>query len=145
MKHHSILLAFLVAIGSQASAGDVSCLLSSSSKYQDPDDTDQLIIRTNSLNTRAVLMTKHFTQTYTCFVTVLDEYECLGFIDDHDRFKTPTQLNVTDTKAGATVIATTFNLRFLGVYAADDYDASDYITRRFAISPYTIKSCKELE
>jgi len=140
MKHIAILLAFLMMIGSQVSAGDISCMLSSNYKYSDPDDTNQLIIRTNSLNTRAVLMTKYFTKTYNCVDAIIDEYECFGF---HDKpFEAPIQLNISDTNAGATVVSTTLNLGFLGAYAAGDYTASDYITRRFSIDSYTIKSCE---
>ena len=57
-------------------------------------------------------------------------------------FEAPMQLNVGDTKAGASVVSATLNLGFLGAYAADGYTPSDYITRRFSIDSYTIESCE---
>ena len=53
-------------------------------------------------------MTKYFTKVYNCTDAIVDEYECFGF---HDKpFEAPMQLNVGDTKAGATVVAATLNL-----------------------------------
>ena len=139
MKYLTTALAFLMTLSTQAGAGNVSCEIKSNFKYADPDDTDQLIIRTNSLNTQAILMSKYHTQVYNCIPAIVDEYECYGFLGKP--FEAPTQLNISETKAGSIVVTTTLNLGFLGAYAADNYKASDHITRRFSMDTYIIKSC----
>lgn len=140
MKHFAILLAFLVTVGTPAMSADTVCTLSTSVTSSTSDDPDKLIIRRNDLNIRAILMTKYSTKMYNCTDAIVDEYECFGF---HDKpFEAPMQLNVGDTKAGATVVAATLNLRFLRAYAAGGYTPSDYITRRFSIDSYMIESCE---
>ena len=141
-KHLTVILAFfVVTLCTQVGAADISCVLSSNYKNAAADDTDQLIIRSNDLNIRAILMTKYSTTVYSCTEAIIDDYECYGFLEKP--FEAPTQLNVGDTKAGSTVIRTTLNLGFLKAYAADDYKASDRSTRRFSIDSYTIKSCEK--
>ena len=140
MKIVALVLAFLLTLGTPATSADTVCSLSSSVTSSAADDPDKLIIRRNDLNIKAILMTKYFTKVYNCTDAIVDEYECFGF---HDKpFEAPMQLNVGDTKAGATVIAATLNLGFLGAYAAGGYTPSDYITRRFSIDSYTIESCE---
>ena len=140
MKIVALVLAFLMAVGTPATSADTVCALSSSVNSSTSDDPDKLIIRRNDLNIKAILMTKYSTKMYNCTDAIVDEYECFGF---HDKpFEAPMQLNVGDTKAGATVIAATLNLGFLGAYAAGGYTPSDYITRRFSIDSYTIESCE---
>ena len=142
MKHLAVILAiFTVTLCTQVGAADISCVLSSNYKYAAADDTDQLIIRSNDLSIRAILMTEYSTTVYSCTEAIIDDYECYAF---HEKpFEAPTQLNVGGTKAGSTVITTTLNLGFLKAYAADDYKASDRSTRRFSIDSYTIKSCEK--
>jgi len=140
MKHLAIALAFLLTLGTPATSADTVCTLSSGVNSSAADDPDKLIIRRNDLNIKAILMTKYSTKMYNCTDAIVDEYECFGF---HDKpFEAPMQLNVGDTKAGATVVSATLNLGFLGAYAADGYTPSDYITRRFSIDSYTIESCE---
>ena len=140
MKIVALVLAFLMAVGTPATSADTVCTLSSSVTSSTSDDADKLIIRRNDLNIKAILMTKYSTKMYNCTDAIVDEYECFGF---HDKpFEAPMQLNVGDTKAGATVVAATLNLGFLGAYAAGGYTPSDYITRRFSIDSYTIESCE---
>ena len=141
-KHLTVILAiFTVTLCTQVGAADISCVLSSNYKYAAADDTDQLIIRSNDLSIRAILMTEYSTTVYSCTEAIIDDYECYAF---HEKpFEAPTQLNVGGTKAGSTVITTTLNLGFLKAYAADDYTASDRSTRRFSIDSYTIKSCEK--
>ena len=140
MKQFIVLSAILMTLGTSATSADTVCTLSSSVTSSTSDDPDKLIIRRNDLNIKAILMTKYFTKVYNCTDAIVDEYECFGF---HDKpFEAPMQLNVGDTKAGATVIAATLNLGFLGAYAAGGYTPSDYITRRFSIDSYTIESCE---
>ena len=140
MKIIALVLAFLMAVGTPAMSADTVCTLSSGVMSSTSDDPDKLIIRRNDLNIKAILMTKYFTKVYNCTDAIVDEYECFGF---HDKpFEAPMQLNVGDTKAGATVIAATLNLGFLGAYAAGGYTPSDYVTRRFTIDSYTIESCE---
>ena len=140
MKIIALVSAFLIAVGTPAMSADTVCALSSSVMSSTSDDPDKLIIRRNDLNIKAILMTKYFTKVYNCTDAIVDEYECFGF---HDKpFEAPMQLNVGDTKAGATVVAATLNLGFLGAYAAGGYTPSDYITRRFSIDSYRIESCE---
>ena len=140
MKRFAVLLAFLLTVGTSATSADTVCILSSSVNSSAADDPDKLVIRRNDLNIKAILMTKYFTKVYNCTDAIVDEYECFGF---HDKpFEAPMQLNVGDTKAGATVVAATLNLGFLGAYAAGGYTPSDYVTRRFTIDSYTIESCE---
>ena len=140
IKHLAILISFLLTVGTPATSADTVCTLSSSVNSSAADDPDKLIIRRNDLNIKAILMTKYSTKMYNCTNAIVDEYECFGF---HDKpFEAPMQLNVGDTKAGATVVAATLNLGFLGAYAAGGYTPSDYITRRFSIDSYTIESCE---
>ena len=140
MKQFIVLPAILMTLGTPATSADTVCTLSSSVTSSTSDDADKLIIRRNDLNIKAILMTKYFTKVYNCTDAIVDEYECFGF---HDKpFEAPMQLNVGDTKAGATVIAATLNLGFLGAYAAGGYTPSDYVTRRFTIDSYTIESCE---
>ena len=140
MKIIGLVLAFLMAVGTPAMSADTVCTLSSSVTSSTADDPDKLIIRRNDLNIKAILMTKYSTKMYNCTDAIVDEYECFGF---HDKpFEAPMQLNVGDTKAGATVVAATLNLGFLGAYAAGGYTPSDYITRRFSIDSYMIESCE---
>ena len=140
MKIIALVLAFLIAVGTPATSADTVCALSSSVTSSTSDDPDKLIIRRNDLNIKAILMTKYFTKVYNCTDAIMDEYECFGF---HEKpFEAPMQLNVGDTKAGATVVAATLNPGFLGAYAAGGYAPSDYITRRFTIESYTIESCE---
>ena len=140
MKIIALLLAFLMTLGTSANSADTVCALSSSVTSSTSDDPDKLIIRRNDLNIRAILITKHSTKMYNCTDAIVDEYECFGF---HDKpFEAPMQLNVGDTKAGATVVAATLNIGFLGAYAAGGYTPSDYSTRRFSIDSYTIESCE---
>ena len=140
MKIVALVLAFLLTLGTPATSADTVCSLSSSVTSSAADDPDKLIIRRNDLNIKAILMTKYFTKVYNCTDAIVDEYECFGF---HDKpFEAPMQLNVGDTKAGATVVAATLNLGFLGAYAAGGYTPSDYVTRRFSIDSYTIESCE---
>ena len=111
MKIIALVLAFLMAVGTPAMSADTVCTLSSSVKSSTADNPDKLIIRRNDLNIKAILMTKYFTKVYNCTDAIVDEYECFGF---HDKpFEAPMQLNVGDTKAGATVVAATLNLGFL--------------------------------
>ena len=140
MKIVALVLAFLMAVGTPVTSADTVCTLSSSVTSSTSDDADKLIIRRNDLNIKAILMTKYFTKVYNCTDAIVDEYECFGF---HDKpFEAPMQLNVGDTKAGATLVAATLNLGFLGAYAAGGYTPSDYVTRRFTIDSYTIESCE---
>ena len=140
MKIIGLVLAFLMAVGTPAMSADTVCTLSSSVNSSTADDPDKLIIRRNDLNIKAILMTKYSTKMYNCTDAIVDEYECFGF---HDKpFEAPMQLNVGDTKAGGTVVASTLNLGFLGAYAAGGYTPSDYITRRFSIDSYMIESCE---
>ena len=140
MKIVALVLAFLMAVGTPATSADTVCALSSSVNSSTSDDPDKLIIRRNDLNIKAILMTKYFTKVYNCTDAIVDEYECFGF---HDKpFEAPMQLNVGDTKAGATLVAAALNLGFLGAYAAGGYTPSDYVTRRFTIDSYTIESCE---
>ena len=140
MKIVALVLAFLMTLGTPATSADTVCTLSSSVTSSTSDDADKLIIRGNDLNIKAILMTKYFTKVYNCTDAIVDEYECFGF---HDKpFEAPMQLNVGDTKAGATLVAATLNLGFLGAYAAGGYTPSDYVTRRFTIDSYTIESCE---
>ena len=140
MKRIALGLALLMTVGTPATSADTVCALSSSVTSSTSEDPDKLIIRRNDLNIKAILMTKYFTKVYNCTDAIVDEYECFGF---HDKpFEAPMQLNVGDTKAGATVVAATLNLGFLGAYAAGGYTPSDYITRRFSIDSYTIESCE---
>ena len=140
MKIVALVLAFLMTLGTPAMSADTVCTLSSSVNSSTSDDPDKLIIRRNDLNIKAILMTKYSTKMYNCTDAIVDEYECFGF---HDKpFEAPMQLNVGDTKAGATVVAATLNLGFLGAYAAGGYTPSDYVTRRFTIDSYTIESCE---
>ena len=140
MKILALVLAFLMTLGTPATSADTVCALSSSVTSSTSDDPDKLVIRRNDLNIKAILMTKYFTKVYNCTDAIVDEYECFGFQDKP--FEAPMQLNVGDTKAGATVIAATLNLGFLGAYAAGGYTPSDYITRRFSIDSYTMESCE---
>ena len=140
MKIVALVLAFLMTLGTPATSADTVCTLSSSVNSSTSDDPDKLIISRNDLNIKAILMTKYSTKMYNCTDAIVDEYECFGF---HDKpFEAPMQLNVGDTKAGATVVAATLNLGFLGAYAAGGYTPSDYVTRRFTIDSYTIESCE---
>ena len=140
MKIVALVLAFLMAVGTPVTSADTVCTLSSSVTSSTSDDADKLIIRRNDLNIKAILMTKYFTKVYNCTDAIVDEYECFGF---HDKpFEAPMQLNVGDTKAGATLVAAALNLGFLGAYAAGGYTPSDYVTRRFTIDSYTIESCE---
>ena len=140
MKIVALVLAFLMAVGTPATSADTVCTLSSSVNSSTSDDPDKLIIRRNDLNIKAILMTKYFTKVYNCTDAIVDEYECFGF--HYKPFEAPMQLNVGDTKAGATLVAATLNLGFLGAYAAGGYTPSDYVTRRFTIDSYTIESCE---
>ena len=140
MKIIALLLAFLMTLGTSANSADTVCALSSSVLSSTSDDPDKLIIRRNDLNIKAILMSKYSIKMYNCTDAIVDEYECFGF---HDKpFEAPMQLNVGDTKAGATVVAATLDLGFLGAYAAGGYTPSDYTTRRFSIDSYTIESCE---
>lgn len=139
IRRLAIILSLLVPPPTQAGDIDVSCELTHSSIYADPDDTDQLIIRRNSTNFRAVLISKYLTRTFDCVDAIVDEHECFGF---HGKpGGAPTQLNISDTKPGSTVVSTTLNMIFLNEYAAGNYAANDWITRRFSIDTYKIKSC----
>ena len=133
--------AVFLLLGANAAWADFSCKLSSNNKYSSLEDEDELLIRSRTLNTKAILITKYGPKVFNCVDAILHEYECYGFMEKP--FEAPMQLNVIGDgmHAGTEVIHTVLNLGFLGEYSSNRYVPSDFETRRFSIDTYTVKHC----
>ncbi|MDB3861924.1 hypothetical protein N9301_10660, partial [Paracoccaceae bacterium] len=140
-KNLYLIFTFCLAWNIPISAySDISCDIYSNFKFSDQDSGDTLIIRDDISGPVAIMMTKYFTQMYTCRTDIVFEYECYGFRDSP--FGSPTQLNITETTAGGMIISSALNLIFLQQYSKDQYASENKELRRFAVDTYSIKACK---
>jgi hypothetical protein len=132
MKNINTLTALLMMVTSQAVANAKTCNLSYDHA---PSSSVELLIREDSPNTKAILMTDWNTHIFhNCMSLIKYEHECYGYFDDAAT-NNPTQLNITEMATGGKVVFTF--LRY-GMYL----DGNDNVTeRRFVVDTFTINQC----
>ena len=126
--------ALLAVVSHSAQADVLNCELRKADS-----STTTLIIRQDVRPAEAILMMSYGTVNYKCFKELSFEYECYGHREQP--YSTPTQLNITSTKAGSVVVASTVSIPFLQSYAEQGFNFLDFKNRRIAMDTYIVNRC----
>lgn len=127
--------ALLAVVSHSAQADVLNCELQTAIS-----STTTLIIRQDVRPAEAILMMNSGTVNFKCYKELSFEYECYGH--RNQPYSTPTQLNITSTKAGSVVVASTISVPFLQSYAERGFDFIDFENKRIAMDTYIVKRCK---